>query len=503
MKAPFFRHTLLALTGLGFTLHAHATLRLAGLFSDHMVLQRAQSDPVWGHATPGERVTVRFGGQTVSTTADANGRWQVELPAMQASAAGRELVVEATDRVVIHDVLVGEVWLCAGQSNMEFPIQGWTHPLHVKQVIATSNRPTIRLIDVPNLASSAPKADFVGHWVPSTPQTVAPFAAAGYFFATYLQGELDVPIGLIEADWGGTAIEPWIPAEGYRDTPQLKADAQRLAHLQTQWQQQAQGYSATAPQHADAAPPTGTLPMAVADNQAPTVLFNGMIAPVVGYGIRGALWYQGEQNATNQTTTYFDDLQALIGSWRARWKQGDFPFIIAQIAPYGGYPNTEDEPRIWEGELDAANSLRHVGLIGTMDIGDLDNIHPQNKQAVGRRFGLWAMANVYGRSALVYSGPTFKSMRVEGDHVVVHFSHVGQGLVSRDGNLLDWFQLAGADGRFVDADARIQADTVVVRAPSIAHPTAVRFGWSGIAMPNLMNREGLPALPFRAPRDRR
>lgn len=488
MKRWIFRGgVLLALYGVAAT--ASAVVRLPALFSDHMVLQRDRTIPVWGWATPGEHVSVRFGGHGAETYADATGAWRVSLPAMPADTGGRELVVQGGDRVTVHDVLVGDVWLCTGQSNMEFPIDGWTHPLHVRQVVATSSHPDIRLIDVPNLAASAPRKDFRGRWLPASPATIAGFPSVGYFFALRIQRETGVPIGLVEADWGGTAIEPWIPADGYERSPRLAVEYRRLQQLQRRW----------ADEQADYGVPRAAYPMPlpVADNQLPTVLYNAMVAPLAGYGIRGALWYQGEQNVTDQTIGYYHDLKALIDGWRRAWGQGDFPFIIAQIAPFGGYEHPQMEPLIWAAQIRAAQRLKNVGIAGTMDLGDLDDIHFKDKQDVGKRMALWALARVYGRRGLVYSGPVYRSMDVEGAQVVIHFSHTGSGLASRDGAPLDWFQLAGADGRFVDAQARIRGKDVVVRAPAVLHPVAVRFGWSNVAEPNLMNREGLPAMPFR------
>jgi sialate O-acetylesterase len=466
---------------------SQADVRLPSLFSDHMVLQRNMADPIWGWADPGERISVRFAGHTVKTKANDSGQWRVKLPAMNASAHGRDLVVRGKNQKTIHDVLVGEVWLCSGQSNMEFPIKGWTHPFDVDQVIATANHPTIRLIDAPNVGASAPRNHFTGHWLVSSPETVAHFSAAGYFFARSIQKRLGVPVGLLEADYGGTAIEPWIPEVGYRQTPQLKHDYQHLQQLQSQWSKARQSYSKQGDK----------IPTPVTRVQLPTVLFNGMVAPFVGYGMRGALWYQGEHNVRWQTKTYFYDLKALIGGWRHLWKEGDFPLIIAQIAPYGGYKHPQAEPFIWEGETEAAKKLKNVGIAGTMDIGNLDNIHPKDKQDVGKRLALWALAKVYGKSGFVYSGPIFKSMDVQDNKAIIHFSHVGSGLASRDGKPLHWFEIAGHNGRFVNAYAAIEGNTVVVHVPSVQHPAAVRFGWANIAEPNLTNKAGLPALPFR------
>lgn len=492
MKSRHGLHSvLLAVCGMGMACAAHAAVHVSSLFTDHMVLQRQHADAVWGWAAPGESITVRFGNHSESGIADKSGAWKVTLPAMQASATGRDLVVQGrSGTITVHDVLVGDVWLCTGQSNMEFPINGWTHPLHVKEVIATSNHPDIRLIDVPNLTSSAPRKNFHGAWVAASPATIANFPSVGYFFALHVQRYTRVPIGLVEADWGGTAIAPWIPSRGFAETPELSSEYRRLRQLQQHWalEQTAFGVSASAP----------AIPIPVASNQLPSVLYNAMIAPLAGYGIRGALWYQGEQDVTDQTRGYFYDLKALIGSWRQAWGQGDFPFVIAQIAPFGGYEHGEMEPVIWSAQIKAAQRIPNVGIASTMDLGDLDNIHFKDKQDVGKRMALWALAKVYGQKDLVYSGPMYASAEVHGASVRVHFSHTGSGLASRDGEPLDWFQLAGSDGHFVDAYAAIEGNGVSVQAPSVEHPVAIRFGWSNVAKPNLMNKQGLPALPFAA-----
>lgn len=487
-----------------------AAVHLPSLFSDHMVLQRDTKAPVWGWAKPGQQVTVRFAGQTLTAKADPAGKWRVTLAPMKADAHGRPLTVKADNTVTVHDVLVGEVWLCSGQSNMEFPIRGWTHPLHVEQVIAQARHPTIRLINVPNVPAAKPRDDFRGRWLVCNPQTVQHFTAAGYFFAVDLQKRLHVPIGLIEADWGGTRIQPWIAPRGYRMTRALKFERRWLARAQARWQRDKAAYIATADNWVSLAqsarrqgkqipdPPAPPRNPVATNRQAPTALYNGMIAPLVGYAMRGALWYQGESNTRYRQTDYLQGLEALIGGWRSLWAQGDFPFIIVQIAPFAGYGDRA--PLIWKAEIQATKQIRNVGIASTMDIGNLENIHPRDKQDVGERLALWALANVYGRKNLVYAGPQYQSMTATGGKAVISFSHLGSGLTSRDGKPLNWFQIAGKDGKFVDAKATIQGDTVVVSAPVVAHPTAVRFAWSYKAVPNLMNKEGLPALPFEASR---
>ena len=494
-----------------------AAVTLSSMLTNHLVLQRNRADPVWGWAQPGQKITVRFAGHTAAATADAQGAWITRLPPIKASDVARNLTISAgTQRIVLHDVLVGKVWLCTGQSNMQYPMSGWLHRTNLDKALAAARHKTIRLYHVPMIESmfaGRPHLTAPARWQVCTPHHAAGFSAVGYFFGNALRKNLHVPIGLIEADWGGNNIEPWISAPGFFKYSNLKKEKD--------WLKPAMAREKAL--HHQAAPSNRTglvnTPNAYHYNfqstswspdprQNPTTLFNGMINPLIPYGIRGVIWYQGENNVLSHDTHYYAKLQALIHGWRHLWQEGNLPFYIVQIAPFNYSskwcgPNDTDvpfEPLIWRAEEKAARRIPNCGIASTMDIGDIYNIHPPDKREVGYRLALLAMAKTYGFRNVVYSGPQFKSADFSGKQVVIHFRHVAGGLASRSGKPLSWFQIAGTNGKFVLAQAGIKGDSVVVQAPGVMNPTAVQFAWCDIAVPDLMNMAGLPALPFQAVR---
>jgi len=501
-----------------------AAVRLPKIFGDGMVLQRDMAVPVWGWAKAGEKVTVSFAGLQKSATAGESGKWIVRLDAMPASKTPRELTVVGENTLTLKDVLVGEVWLCGGQSNMEMTVG---HCLNVEAEKAAATNSTIRQILVGQAPASMPMDDLdasSGKWTACAPATVGQFTAAGYFFAREVAKDLDVPVGLINDTWGGTRIEPWTPPEGFRAVPELhdlrqtvdgwiptteigrEAYGQYLAKLK-EW--------ITAAESALAAkqmpPPTPQPPAPGPGIQEPTRLFNGMIAPVIPYAIRGALWYQGEANG-NEGVTYLHKMKALIGGWRRLWGEGDFPFYYVQLAnierpdpdkPAGG----DGWTHLREAQLQAL-AIPSTGMAVTIDIGEAGNIHPGDKQDVGKRLALWALAKTYGKD-LVFSGPLYKSHAVEGDKVRITFDHVGGGLIVgqknglepvtevRDGKL-KWFAIAGEDKVWHWADAVMDGQTVLVSSDKVAKPVAVRYAFAmNPEGANLYNKEGLPASPFR------
>ena len=495
---------------------SQAELKLPAIFGDHMVLQQQQANPVWGWDAPGTKVTVSFAGQNYSTTAGSDGKWTVKLAPLPANAAPQTLTVVGTTRREIPDVLVGEVWLCSGQSNMEMGVgmvQGGA------QEIAAANFPNIRLLMVPNLWKPRPEADMAGTWKVCTPENIAAggwngFSAAGYFFGRELHRKLNVPVGLIEADWGGTRIESWTPPEGFAAVPALSAlatavqlgDPGSAAHKQKleQFLGETEQWLTSARTTLTNSAPVPTMPtyppelLPPHDLQDPTALYNGMIHPVQPFGIRGAIWYQGEAN-NGEGMLYAEKMKALVGGWRQLWGEGEFPFFFAQIAPfnYGGRP--EPLAELWEGQTAAARAIPNAGMAVLNDIGNLQDIHPKNKQEVGRRLALLALAQTYGQKEVVYSGPAFSSLAMEGSTLRVRFDHADGGLVSRDGQPLNWFEIIDADeGGFVKAEARIDGASVVLSSPEVKHPVAMRFAWSQLAEPNLQNGAGLPAGAFRA-----
>ncbi len=480
-----------------------ADVTLPRIFASDMVLQRDMPLPVWGWATPGEQVTVTIAGQKVATKADTLGRWQVKLAALPASAKPLEMTVTGKNTVQFKNILVGDVWVCSGQSNMELQMKS---VINATEEIASADRPAIRLFQVQKFVAPSPASNVLGRWDVCTPETVKSFSAVGYFFAVNLHKQIDVPIGLIGTSWGGTRIEPWTPAEAFAAVPALATIAGTVAQ---QNQQQTGALEPLLPsleawlKAASAArakgqpiPPMPPLPPALTDNGKPTALYNGMVTGLVPFGIRGAIWYQGESNVS-EGMLYCEKMKALIGGWRKAWGQGEFPFYYVQLAPYRYGNEPQKLPELWEAQV-AALSIPNTGMAVTNDIfGTVSNIHPTNKQDVGKRLALWALAKTYGVKDVVYSGPLYKSMKIEGSTIRVSFDHVGGGLASRDGEPLSWFEIAASDGKFVKADAKIDGQTVVVSSEEVPAPAAVRFAWSQVATPNLMNKEGLPASAFR------
>lgn len=503
---------------------AQAAVTLPSCFSEHMVLQRDAPIPVWGRAAPGEKVSVQLGTQPAATaTAGADGKWKVALPK---SAAGGPftLAVRGTNEIKVGDVLVGEVWLCSGQSNMEFTVSSVNN---AAAEIAAANDPQIRQYFVPKRVDSQPNERLDAAWTPASPATVGSFTACGYFMARGLRKELGVPIGLIHSSWGGTRIEPWTPASAFSLVPALKDLAAQVAALDpknpeyqrryTEYLGKADAWLTAsrtrlgASQAIDLAPeldpalvPFGKRP---APEQQPTTLYNGMIHAVVGYGLRGAIWYQGESNHV-EGKLYTEKMKALIGGWRQVWGLGEFPFNFVQIAPFRYNEDVEILPKFWVAQS-AALAIPNTGMVVTNDIGTLDDIHPRNKQEVGRRLALLALARTYGKSAVVCNGPTFKSVAIEGGKVRVLFDHA-TGLRTRDQKPPTWFEIVGDEGEWAKADAVIAGESVLVSSPHVAKPVAVRFAWHRDAEPNLVNAAGLPtaafvsgSAPYRDPLDGR
>ncbi len=498
----------------GFTQAARAEVRLPKVFSDHMVLQQERPVVIWGWAEPNERVTVTLATASEQVQANERGEWKALLFSMKAGGP-YTLTVSGSSKVELKDVMIGEVWLCSGQSNMEMGIGA---AKDAQKEIAAADYPNIRLLLVTKSWKPVPQEDIDGTWKVCSPKTVAEggwagFSACAYYFGRDLHKKLGVPVGLIDSSWGGTRIEPWTPPEGFAAVPALKKEYElvelgdpRTALHQQRLQQvldDTERWLAAARQaltEHSLVPTMPTYPVELLpphDLQNATALYNGMIYPLHPFPMRGVIWYQGESNS-GDGMLYADRMRALIDGWRQVWGEGDFPFYYVQIAPYNYGGNPEVIGEFWEAQT-AAQAVPDTGMVVINDIGNLRDIHPKNKQEVGRRLALWALAKTYGPENLVYCGPTFKAMTIEGDKLRVTFDHVGGGLVSRDGKPLDWFEVIDADeGGFVKADAQIDGSAVVLSAPGVKHPVAMRFAWSMLAEPNLMNAEGLPAGAFRA-----
>ncbi|HVT89432.1 MAG TPA: sialate O-acetylesterase [Tepidisphaeraceae bacterium] len=462
----------------------HAEITLPKVLGDNMVLQRNQPVPIWGHAAGGEQVQVQFAGQTQSAAADASGNWKISLDAMPASNEPGDMTISGSNSITLKNILIGEVWLCGGQSNMEFPMQpvgNFSSKVHVlpqlTDALAASKNSEIRLFKVEKRLST-PDVTTSG-WKECAPDSADKFSAVGYFFGKELHDQLKVPIGMMQSCWAGTRIEPWTPPEAYEQMPVFQSQA------------------TTKPVNIDGAR-AGTH-------------FNAMIRPLAPYAIRGVIWYQGESNVINNDgLIYVDKMKALIGSWRSTWNQGDFPFYYVQLAPLyyskrkDPKPHNEQElPLGWEAQV---KSLRipNSAMAGTMDlVENFTDIHPADKSTVAHRLALIAMAKTYGQKDLVYSGPMFKSVSFEDGKARISFDFTAGALASRDGKPLSEFTIAGADGRFVPANATIDGETIIVSSPSVTSPKIVRFAWNESAQPNLINKAGLPAIPFRtdAPAD--
>ncbi|MBN2507357.1 MAG: 9-O-acetylesterase [Verrucomicrobia bacterium] len=494
---------------------ARAEVRLPHVFGDHMVLQQQQPITVWGWAQPGETVTVRFLDASRQAAANDRGEWRTVLGPVQAGGP-HTLTVSGSSTVTCRDVWVGEVWLCSGQSNMEMGIAACKD---APQEIAAADYPRLRLLKVAKKWAPVPQHDFEGTWKVCSPKSVAEggwggFSASAYYFGRELHRELGVAVGLIDSSWGGTVIQTWTPPEGFAAVPALAMDYARVqladprtdAHqqrLQRTLDETGQWLEAARKAQADRAlvPPMPTYPAELLpprDVQHATALYNGMIHPLCPFALRGAIWYQGESNL-GEGPLYTERMKALVGGWRRLWGLGDFPFYFVQVAPYNYGGNPETEAVFWEAQAAAARFIPHTGMVVINDIGNLRDIHPNNKQDVGKRLALWALAKDYARSRVVYCGPTFKAMTLEDGRIRLAFDHVGGGLASRDGKPLSWFEVIDADeGGFVKANAQIEGATVTVWAPEVKRPVAVRFAWHMLAEPNLMNAEGLPAGAFRA-----
>ena len=487
-----------------------AEVKLASPFTSHMVLQRDMKVPVWGTADAGERVTVEFAGQKISTKAGADGKWRVELKALKASAESRTLTVtggHTTQPIKLDDVLVGEVWLASGQSNMDFSmskkVKYFAGVTNEEQEIAAANYPLIRMFTGNAAKAYAPQSNVGGEWKVCSPETAPAFSAVAYFFARDLQTEIKVPVGIVTEASGASTAESWIRRETMAADPQLKPMLDRFDAAVQSFRTnpppvvvppRSEDMSAT-----NAAPASrrrgGGPRNPVQDQHNATVLFNGMINPVIPFAIRGVIWYQGESIVGGDAgRVLYPRMQAtLIRDWRKLWGEGDFPFYIVQLA---GQEAASNNPLVREAQATVL-LLPNTGMAVTTDIGEVKNVHPKNKQDVGDRLARIALANVYGRK-IEFSGPAYESMKVEGGAIRVKFSHLGGGLVVKNGEPLKWFVIAGTDMKFVPAEAKIDGGSVVVSSAEVTAPVAVRYAW--VNFPdgcNLFNAAGLPAAQFR------
>lgn len=477
------------------TLALRAEVTLPRLFSDHMVLQRNLPIHVWGKASAGETVTVKFQNTTRTTTADEIGAFSVYLPPVGAGGP-YELQVNT---VTLRDVLVGDVWVASGQSNMEWTLNKVDN---AEAEIAGANHGKIRLFQVVKKVSALPIADVEARgWDVCAPEKAATFSAVAYFFARDIRTQHDVPIGLIDSTWGGTPVEAWTSVRGLSSSPQfmpvysLWADMTMdyVARLERREKRQQAWMQAVEKARAAGTPPPPAPPWEPnqRDSWMPSGLYNGMIGPLTPYPIAGAIWYQGESNAGPERVGLYGPLfQAMIKDWRKAWGVGDFPFLFVQLA---NFKNNNPWPELRQAQTDTLG-LANTGMAVTIDIGNPDDIHPRNKQDVGKRLARHARAMVYGEK-IETSGPVVSTAVPEQGKLRVYFGHAKS--LSAKGGALKGFEIAGADRKYVAAQGTIDGTSVVLTSPDVASPLYVRYAWANNPEATLYNEAGLPGVPFR------
>jgi len=454
-----------------------ADVKLAPPFQDRAVLQRDKPCPVWGSADPGEAIQVTFKGQTKQTTADKDGKWRIQLDPLSVSAEPAEMVASGKNRIVLHDIVVGEVWFCSGQSNMAYLV---SRAKNATEEIASGNYPLIREFKVERDVAEAPVEDAKGKWQMATPQTVGEFTAVGYYFARDIFQELSVPVGLINASWGGAYIESWLTPAGLEKDEAGRGAAKR-------WQ----GILAKEQPSSEGAPKALSVKL---KKEVAGGMFNHMVYPFRQYALRGILWYQGEAN-TPRARSYQGLFHSLITRWRESFGQGDLPFYWVQLPNFkNSGPDNTERAVLREGQHSAL-VLPATGQAVTIDIGEAADNHPKNKQDVGKRLALLALTNVYGLKK-PYSGPQATRVERDGARMRVFFSHAEGGLMAKSQPLTD-FQIAGQDGKFQPATAVIDGETLVVEASNVPEPVVVRYAWRNAPEASLFNQAGLPAAPFR------
>ena len=483
-------------------IHARAAVKLPAIISDHMVLQQDATLPIWGWAEAGEEVSVSVAGATAKTKADAAGKWSVKLGKLK-TGGPHTLTVKGTNELTVNDVLVGEVWLGSGQSNMAMRVNGANNFNHEQ---TTADLPQIRMFTESSAAAPTAQGGGAGAWVVCAPETVGTFSATLFFTGREIHKALGVPVGLINSSVGGTPIESWIAPETQRSAPELKgffAESEKveaavdIEKAKAKYEKDLAAWTEIAKQarsEKKAAPRKPQDPVALRAKKGNIGgLFNGKIAPLIPYAIRGALWYQGEANSTDPKAGFYGrQLALLVTDWRARWGY-EFPMAWVQLPNFGG-PG-RNWPGVREGMLQTLK-LPKTGMAVTIDIGEEKNIHPKNKQEVGRRLSLWALGEVYGKKVAATCGPLPAGHEVRGTEVTLSFQHTDGGLVAKDGELKG-FVVAGVDRQWKPAQARIKGAQVIVSSPEVQQPVAVRYAWENWPTCNLYNGSGLPASPFR------
>ncbi len=518
MKSFSFRIAMLALSAsMGFAAPAQATVKPAALFSDHMVVQQQSVTPVWGWGDPGEKVTVSIGSRSQSAVTGIDGRWMARVSGVVASAAPTTLTIKgASNTVTVNDVLVGDVWLASGQSNMDFTVsnehKSFAGVQNQAEEIAAANYPQIRMFTVDLKLTDKPQDDVTGHWAVCSPQTVGDMSAVAYMFAREIYKDRKIPVGIIDSTWGGSSAQCWISRETLVGDPLLKPLVDSYeTYIATWTPESAQtAYQASLAKWNDdvaaakaagkSAPRKPKEPRNPHEDQHnPYLLYNGMIVPVAPYAIRGAIWYQGESNGPT-APLYLDMMQKLVGNWRAIWGQGDFPFIQVQLAGSGKSTDSPIQGRsqsavIRFAQLNATKTTPNVFMATAVDIGDAVSIHPKNKQEVGRRLGLVARSQVYGEPGIEFAGPLYDSVSFDGTNATIKFAHADSGLEVH-GDKLTGFAISGDGQTWFTGTVQIVGNTVVVTSDQVAKPTAVRYAWADMPVTPLYNKAGLPASPF-------
>ncbi|MBA2762671.1 MAG: sialate O-acetylesterase [Segetibacter sp.] len=471
---------LLLLTLIFYTLNSNAEVRLPKLISNNMVLQRDIAIPIWGWGSAGEKIEVDFNGKRYKSVTDASGKWKLNLRKTKAGGP-YNIIIKGSNTITLNNILIGDVWLCSGQSNMELKMLTVKEKYAADIEIGTNNQ--IRHFMV-NKASSVTVQDTIASpgWMMADPTTIPSFSAVAYFFAKTLFDKYHIPVGLLHTSWGGTVAEAWTSEEGLKEFPHYLSRLQEMRTPEAQSKLMENGKLKPIPNE-------------------PTALYNAMITPLIPYAIKGAIWYQGESNANNKKAYEYRYLfPAMIKDWRSNWHQGNFPFLFVQLANFQAAA-TKPEESTWaelrESQL-LTLSLPNTGMAVIHDIGEAKDIHPKNKKDVGIRLALAAEKIAYHDNTVVYSGPVYKSMQIKNDKVYLSFTNKGSGLMANNADTLTQFAISGADKKFVWAHAKIEDDKVVVWSEQVANPAAVRYAWANNAEGcNLYNKEGLPASSFR------
>ena len=489
-----------------------ANVALPNVFGDNAVLQRGMEIPVWGFADPGETVHVLLDGKLAKTTADDQGNWMVKLPKMEAGGPHSLVVEGQKNRIERKNILIGEVWVCSGQSNMEWPVSAmWNADL----TIATAKYPNIRLLTVDTAGQQKSVKDYPGNWKVCSPETVGDFSATGFFFGRMIHQMIDVPIGLIDNSWGGSSAEAWVRRDlmegkelyepllkGWAEREAKPKDAETYAKFEKEWADWTDKVIAAKKAGTELPSPPRRPRGTMFNQHRPANLYHARIKPIMPYGIRGAIWYQGESNA-GRAYQYRDMFPLMIKNWRDDWGQGDFPFYWVQLADFRNElpdPGESEWAELREAQTMTMDKLTNTGEAVIIDIGEGSDIHPKNKLDVGIRLARWALAHQYGMTDLIHQSPRYKSMEKADGKIVITFDHVGNGLRTVDRREVQGFAISGEDKQWVWAKARIvpkTKDQVEVWSDEVQNPVAVRYAWADNPVCNLYNRTGLPVTPFR------